>query len=278
MKKILKKRGTCAQITVSLVIIALLFIMLYPLGMALWGAFKSDYSFQQTKWYPTLPLRVTNLAVAWSTIWRYIVNTLIVAVCGTAGNLFISSLSAYTFARMNFVGKKFLYMMVIALMMIPGVLTLVPSYMLYYDIVGLNNYFILILPKIVNCVFGVFLLRSFFETIPESIFESARIDGAGEFKIYGRICLPMSMPIMGTLCIMQINNAWSDYMWPSITIQDNNLLTISAGLMINFTNITSVNYPLMFAASLLASSPLIFLFVFANRYYIEGLTSSGLKL
>lgn len=267
------------QVLVTGIVILLLLIMLYPLAMALWGAFKSNYSFAQTKWYPTIPLRVTNISTAWTAIWRYMANTVLVAVAGTAGSLFIASLSAYTFARMEFVAKNFLYMMVMALMMIPGVLTLVPSYMIYKSVFGLNNFFILIVPQIVGGpVFGVFLLRSFFEGINESVFESARMDGAGEFTVFSRVCVPMSMPIMGTLAIMQILGTWNDYMWPMITIQDNEKLTISAGLLLNFTSQVSTNYPVMFAGYLVAALPLILLFTFANRYYIEGLTSSGLKL
>jgi ABC-type glycerol-3-phosphate transport system permease component len=170
-------------------------------------------------------------------------------------------------------------MMFIALMMIPGILTLVPSFMLYKEIVGLNNYRILIMPMIVGgAVFGVFLLRSFFEGLPESIFESARIDGAAEFKVFAKICIPMSMPIMGTLAIMQIINAWNDYIWPMITIEDDSYYTISAGLLLRFSNIVGTNYPITFAGYLLSSLPLILLFIFANKYYIQGLTSSAIKL
>jgi ABC-type glycerol-3-phosphate transport system permease component len=124
----------------------------------------------------------------------------------------------------------------------------------------------------------VFLLRSFFEGLPEAMFEAARLDGASEFNIYLRICLPLSGPIMGTLAIMQIINTWNDYMWPIITIQDDELLTISAGLIQRFASTTSTNYPITMASYLLSSLPLIIFFVFANKAYIAGLTSSGIKL
>lgn len=267
------------QLTLHIVIIALLLIMLYPLAFTLWGAFKSAFIFNQTKWYPTLPIRVTNLAVAWPNIWRYILNTVIVAGAGTLGCLFISTLSAYAFAKMQFVGRNVLYFMVIALMMIPGILTLVPSYMIYKSVIGLNNYMILIIPIIFGgAVFGVFLLRAFFDGLPEAIFESARIDGAKEYTVFSKICVPMSMPIVGTLAIMQIVGTWNEFMWPMITIQDDHLLTLSAGLLMRFSSVTSTNYPVLFSGYLLASLPLILLFIFANKAYVEGLTSSGLKL
>ncbi|HPU58904.1 MAG TPA: carbohydrate ABC transporter permease, partial [Candidatus Avimonas sp.] len=128
-------------------------------------------------------------------------------------------------------------------------------------------------------VFGVFLLRSFYEGLPESVFESARIDGANELRVFFSICIPMSMSIMGTLVIMQIMSIWNEYLWPIITIQDDRLLTISAGLLQRFSNVTGVpNYPITFSAYLVSSIPLIVLFFAANKYYIEGLTSSAIKL
>ncbi|MFV0399905.1 MAG: carbohydrate ABC transporter permease [Oscillospiraceae bacterium] len=278
-RKVRNKSFTVPQIILNLVILAMLAIMLYPLIMCFWNAFKSDLDFMYTKWYPTIPLRFRNFVAAWPEVWRYVFNTLVVAVVGTAGMLFISSLSAYTFARMRFPGKDFLYMVVIALMMIPGILTLVPSYMLYHGFGLLNTRLALIIPVAVGgSVFGVFLLRSFFAGIPEDVFEAARIDGAKEFKIYTSICLPLSMPILGTLTIMQINNIWNDYMWPMITQQRDENLTISAGLLVRFVKEYTNNYPVQFAGYLISSIPLILLFVFANKYYIQGLTSSAIKL
>jgi multiple sugar transport system permease protein len=247
--------------------------------MSFWNAFKSELGYQYTRWYPTLPLRFRNFNAAFPLIWRYILNTLIVAVSGTAGMLFISSLAAYTFARIKFPGREFLYMMVIALMMIPGIMTLVPSFMLYKGFGLLNSRLVLIIPIITGgSVFGTFLLRTFFSGIPEDIFEAARIDGARDFKVYYSICLPLCMPILGTLTIMQINGIWNDYLWPMITQQKHENLTISAGLIVQFVKEFSRNYPVQFAGYLLSSIPLILLFVFANKYYIEGLTSSAIKL
>jgi multiple sugar transport system permease protein len=247
--------------------------------MAFWNAFKSDQGFLYSRWYPTMPLRFRNFIVAFPLIWRYLLNTLVVASAGTAGMLFISSLSAFTFARMKFPGKEFLYMMVIALMMIPGILTIVPSFMLYKNFGLLNTPWVLILPIIVGGpVFGTFLLRAFFTGIPEDIFEAARIDGAEEFRVYYSICLPLCMPILGTLTIMQINGVWNDYFWPMITQNRHENMTISAGLLVQFSTEFTSNYPVQFAGYLLSSVPLILLFVFANKYYIEGLTSSAIKL
>ena len=274
------KKIRVSQIVLNIAIMMLIFIMLYPLAMAVFGAFKNSYTYELTKWYPTIPLRVSNIVSAFSSIWRYIANTVFVAVVAVGGSVVIASLASYAFAKLYCYGKKVLYMMVISLMMVPGVLTLVPSYMQYKSIVGLDNYLILIMPTLIGGpVFGVFLLRGFYESIPDALFESARIEGAGEMMIFTRICVPMSLPITGTLAIMQLLNVWNDYMWPIITIQRDELLTISAGLVLRFSGTEgAVNYPITYAAYLLASLPLIILFVTANKTYVEGLTSSAIKM
>jgi multiple sugar transport system permease protein len=274
-----KTNKSFSNFTVNLSMIILLILMVYPLAMAMWSALKSEDIFRDSQWFPTLPLYLSNIAVAFPKVARYMINTILVAGIGTAGMLFLSSISAFTFARMKFLGKNLIYTMVISLMMIPGVLTLVPSYMIYKSIVGLNNYTILILPIIIGgSVFGIFLLRTFFEGIPEDVFEAARIDGAKEFTVYLKICLPLSLPIMGTLAIMQINGVWNDYLWPMITIKSDELFTISAGLLMNYVSAFVSNYPAIFSGYLISSFPLVILFVFANKYYIEGLTSSAMKL
>ena len=186
--------------------------MVYPLFMAVWCSFKSTAQFNLTKWYPTLPLNFENVFYAAKELDVYILNTIFVGGAGTLGMLAVSSLAAYAFARMKFYLKNALYAMVIGLMMLPAIMTLVPSFMLYKKLVGTDSYLILILPIITGgSVFGVFLLRGFFEGLNESIFEAAKIDGAGDFVCYTKICLPLSVPILTTLAIMQLSGAWNDY-------------------------------------------------------------------
>jgi len=267
------------QLVLNAIIIILIIILLYPLGFTLWGAFKSDVAFTTTRWYPTFPLRISNVGSAFTSVWRYLLNTIFVAGVGTAGMLIIASLAAFTFARMKFFGKEFLYMAILALMMIPGALTLVPGYMLYKTFGLLNTYWVLILPLITGGpIFGVFLLRSFFEGIPKDYFEAAQMDGAHDFKLYYRIALPLCIPIMGTLAIMQIVGAWNEYLWPMITISDHEMLTIAAGLLISFTGQYSSNMPVTFGGYVVASLPLVLLFTFTNRYYVQGLLSTAIKM
>lgn len=267
------------QIFAHSILIFLLLVMVYPLFMAVWCSFKSNAQFNLTKWYPTLPLNFENVFYAAKELYVYIFNTIMVGCIGTLGVLTVSSLAAYAFARMRFWGKNLLYMMVIGLMMIPAIMTLVPSFMLYKQMVGTDTYIILILPIITGgSVFAVFLLRSFFEGINESIFEAARIDGAGDLTCYAQICLPLSIPILATLAIMQLSGTWNDYIWPMIAIPtDATKLTIAAAIKKEFLSANTGSYPTLFAGYLISSVPLILLFVFANRFYVEGLTNAAVK-
>lgn len=274
-----KQKNFISQFILHLVILLLLVIMLYPLFASIFIALKTQQQFKSASWLPTLPLWFSNLKTAFLQIGLYIYNTVFVAVFATIGMLFVSSVSAYTFSRLKFPGREQIYFAVIALMMVPGVLTLVPTYMVYNNLGLLDTRWVLIIPIIFGgSVSGVFLLRAFFTSIPNDVFEAARIDGCSEFQNYVRICLPLSKPILGTLAIQCIVGIWNDIVWPIITIQNSRLWTVSAGIYLQFQGRFSTNVPIQFAGYLLASLPLVVLFIVSCKHYIEGLTSAGLKL
>jgi len=268
-----------AQIIVNLVIIVLLVCLLYPLVMSVFISVKNQEAYQADPWVPTLPMWFSNFRTAFTLISKYMKNTLIVAGISIPLMLLIASVSAFVFARMKFPGRELIYYAVIALMMVPGVLTLIPQYMLFNDLGLLDTHVVLIVPIILGgCVGGIFLLRSFFSGIPEALFEAASLDGCSVLQSYFYICLPLSKAILGTLAIQQIVGIWNDIVWPSITISDPEMWTISAGLYRQFVNTYNNNTPVQFAGYMMASAPLILLFIFANKYYIEGLSSAGIKL
>ncbi len=275
----MKTKIRWGQVFDHILLLLILCLMVYPLFMAVWCAFKSTAQFNVSKWYPTLPLNFENVFYAAKELYVYIINTVFVGGVGTLGVLIVSSLAAYAFARMRFYLKNTLYAMVLGLMMLPAIMTLVPSFMLYKKMVGTNTYTILILPIITGgSVFGVFLLRGFFEGISESIFEAAKIDGAGDLVCYTQICLPLSVPIMTTLAIMQLSGTWNDYIWPMIAIpSDASKLTIAAAIKKEFLSANTGSYPTLFAGYLISSVPLILLYVFSNRFYVEGLTNAAVK-
>jgi ABC-type glycerol-3-phosphate transport system permease component len=254
-------------------------ITFYPLVFTLFTSFKDNAQFYSTFWGPAFPLHWTNYVDAWRRLDDSILNTIFVGVVSALGVTFLGSLAAYVFARHQFPGRDFLFFAIIALLMIPGVLTLIPLFLLVKDMRLLNTYWVLILPYIAGGqAFAIFVLRSFIASQPEEIFESARIDGANEFTIYSRITLPMAKPILGTIAILSLLSTWNDYIWPSVTLRTPELWTISLQLVSFSSQWASLQqYGPMFAGYVIASVPLFLLFIFTMRLFIEGLASGAIK-
>lgn len=254
-------------------------ITFYPLVFTLFTSFKDNSQFYSSFWGPAFPLHWRNYVDAWSRLDDSIFNTVIVGVVSAFGVALFGSLAAYVFARHNFPGRDLLFYAIIALLMIPGVLTLIPLFLLVKDMGLLNTYWVLILPYIAGGqAFAIFVLRSFIASQPEEIFESARIDGANELTIYARIALPMAKPILGTLAILSLLSTWNDYIWPSVTLRNPELWTISLQLVSFSSQWASLQqYGPMFAGYVIASIPLFLLFVFTMRLFIEGLATGAIK-
>lgn len=268
------------QFFIHLTMAILLFCMIYPFLMSVWCAFKTTVEYDISKFYPTFPLKLSNVSSAFDKVGGYMFNTVAVAVFGVVGSLFIASLASFVFATMRFPGKKIFFMMVICLMMIPGCLTLVPQFLLYKNL-NLNNKLIaVLLPQLtVQPIGQVFLLTMVFSALPRDLFNAAEIDGANPFQVYTNVAIPVSIPILVTQAIMQINGLWNDYLWPMTVISTNyEALTISAGLVIELRTQYSQNMPITYAGYLIASLPLVCIFLFGNKFYIQGLMSSSIKM
>ncbi len=251
----------------------------YPLVFTLFTSFKDNSQFYSTFWGPAFPLHWSNYADAWRQLYPVLLNTVLVGVISAFGVVFLASLAAYAFARHRFPGSDIFFYGIIALLMIPGVLTLIPLFLLVKDLGLLNTYWVLILPYIAGGqAFAIFVLRSFIAGLPEEIFESARIDGANEFTIYQRIATPMAKPILGTLAILSLLSTWNDYIWPSVTLRNQDLWTISLKLVSFSSQWASLQqYGPMFAGYVIASIPLLLLFMFTMRLFIEGLSTGAIK-
>lgn len=268
------------QLFLHLTLAVLLICMVYPLLMSVWCAFKTTVDYDVSKFYPTLPFKLGNLAIAFDKVGLYVYNTVAVAVFGIPGALLIAALASYAFAKMDFPGKALFFTMVLCLMMIPGVLTLVPQFLLYKQL-NLNDKLVaILLPQLtMQPVGAVFLLSMFFKSLPRDLFSAAEIDGAGELQIFWNVAVPLCMPILITQAIMQINTLWNDYLWPMTVISTNyRKLTISAGLIVEFRSAYSQNMPVTYAGYLIASVPLLLVFLFGNQYYIRGLVGSSIKM
>ena len=216
--------------------------------------------------------------MAWEVLRAYVVNSLVVSTLTAAGVCILGSSTAYILSRYRFMGSRGVFMMFLATMMFPGVLTLVPSFMLVKSMGLLNTYWAMILPYIAGGqVFAIFVFRSFFKGLPEDLFESARIDGAGHLGLYFNIILPLSKPVFSVVIIMNILGTWNNFLWPFITNTDGTHHVIASGLYTMATSQHNQNFSTMYAAYAISSIPLLILFVYATRPFIQGMTTGAFK-
>ncbi len=262
-----------------LVIVAVL--LLFPYVLMVIMSFKDVNQFDHQPFLPTFPLHIDNYfgsTGAFRTIWRYILNTIIVALISAFGAVAVAALSAHVFARYRFPGKELLFYLVLALLMIPGILTLVPQFLLVKSLGLFNTPWALIMPYISGGqVFAIFILRQFFASIPEELFEAARMDGASEVRAFLQLTLPLSQSILGVVAVMHILNTWNDLIWPLVTLTSPSNFTLTLGLYA-FRNENWTNWGPLFAGYTIASIPLLIVFALTSRLFIEGLSSGSLKL
>lgn len=224
------------------------------------------------------PARWENYREGWETMRPFIVNTLIYSLTSVVAVVFLSSLSGYVFARHTFPGKEAIYVMILALLMIPGILTLIPQYVLVRDLGLLDTPFALILPWTAGGqVFGILLCRSFFATLPQELFDAAKVDGESALGLYFRIAMPLAWPILVTLAIMHLVSCYNDFIWPLLAIADQRYQVVTVGLTQFSNQYGVVQWGPRMAAYAVASIPLVLLFTFGMRYYVRGLTSGAIK-
>lgn len=217
-------------------------------------------------------------ALSWKELRRYMINSLIICLSSALGVLVMGSVSAYLLARYRFPGYKWIFLFIISTMMFPGVLTFVPSFMLVKWLGLLDTYSAMLLPYWAGGqVFAIFVFKSFFEGLPEDLFESARIDGAGHFQIYKNIVFPLSKPIFSVVIIMNILGTWNNFLWPFVTNTTGRYHPVSSGLYVMATSAVANNYCALYAAYLISSIPLLILFSYATKPFIQGLTSGAFK-
>jgi len=203
-------------------------------------------------------------------------NTLILVVLNVLGQLFACSLVAYAFARLNFYGRGFLFGLLLATMMLPGQVTMIPQFILWKTLGWYDTLRPLWVPAWFGGAFFIFLLRQFFMTIPKELEDAAKIDGCGFFGIYWRIMLPLAGPAMATVAIFSFMGAWNEFLGPLVYLSDERLFPLSLGLN-QFRQEQSAEWAMLMAASTLMMLPVIAVFFFCQRYFIQGVTLTGLK-
>lgn len=206
---------------------------------------------------------------------RFFLNTGIVAAASVAGQLAFCSMAAYAFARLRFRGRETLFRVYLATMMIPAMVTLIPAFLLIVRFGWMNSYWALASPSI-SSVWGIFLLRQFFLTIPRDLEDAARIDGASEFAIFWRIVLPLSKPALATLAIFAFMGSWKDFLWPLIVTNRTDMRTVEVGIA-NFSAMYQTDWPHQMAAAVVVMAPIVLVFFFAQKYFVRGITMTGMK-
>jgi ABC-type glycerol-3-phosphate transport system permease component len=206
----------------------------------------------------------------------YLKNTIFVTGVSLVLILFTDALAAYAFAKFNFPGKALLFWVMIGTMLLPVYATLIPTYWLFSKIKWINTYQALILPGVVDA-YGIFLLRQYMETIPNELLDAAKVDGAGAFRRFWRIVVPLSRPALGTLAVFRFLFVWNDYLWPLVIIRDESMYTLTLGIANMQMRQGMVVWGSQMAASVLATLPVIVLVLLMQRQFLRGLTAGAFK-
>ncbi|MBV7333535.1 carbohydrate ABC transporter permease [Chloroflexi bacterium TSY] len=208
---------------------------------------------------------------------QFLLNSIIVSGATVIGVLLLSSLAAYSFSMIDFPGRPVVFYAVLALMMVPASLTLVPSFVLVKDLGLINTHWALILPWISGGqILGILILRAFFESLPREMFDACRIDGASDWQIYWYIALPLTKSMLGVVAILNLLSTWNNLIWPVLTLTERRLYPLTPGLY-SYMEQYYTSYGRVMAGLLLGAVPLVILFFFTSRLFVEGLTSGAIK-
>ncbi len=272
------KQETIKKFVLYAVIIAITLVMIIPFIWMLSASLKlsRDVFVFPIEWIPSVP-RWQNFVDIWDQIplALFIYNTAKLTVIVTILQLLTSSFAAYAFAKLRFPYRDALFLGYVATISVPWISYMVPQFIMMREI-GLNNTHAAIICLQAFTAFGVFLMRQFYMSIPDELCEAARIDGMNEYQIWYKIMLPLSKPALSTLTIFTFVSTWNDFLGPMIYLTETKLKTIQIGLRM-FISQYSAEYGLIMAASVVSLIPVLIVFLTLQRFFVEGIASSGLK-
>ena len=274
----MKKKMTWSKFLIYAALILGSVIMMIPF---LWMISTSLKNKAQTLAYPPIwipdPMHFENYADAISKFpfLRYLWNNIKISGLITLGTVVTSTMAGYAFARMRFKGRDALFMVVLGMMMIPGQVTMIPVFLLVKQMGMINTHWSLIIPSIASS-FNIFLMRQYFITLPRDLEDAAYVDGCKPLGVFFKIFLPLAGPPVAALCVLSVAGSWNSFMWPLILISDKSKQMLSVGLL-QFTGQYSSDTHLMMAAATLTLMPLMILYMFTQKYFIEGIAFSGVK-
>lgn len=278
IKPVSKKKQKAKQIVGRIILCVVILLVAFPFLWLLISSFKYEkdiISFPPKIFADRYTLE--NYTKVWTTIplMDYIKNTVIFAGGVVITSVFFDSLAGYAFARMNFKGKSAFFYFVMITMMIPFQVFMIPLYMEVNFLGIIDSYPGLIIPRMTTA-FGIFMMRSFFITLPKDLEEAARIDGLNEFNIFLKIMLPLSKPTMLSLGIFTLMNSWNDLLYPLIMTTSSKMRTLPAGLTL-FTGQNISFYGPVMAGTVISMLPLLLIYMFAQKYFVQSTAMSGMK-
>jgi multiple sugar transport system permease protein len=255
-------------------------IALLPFVWVLFGAFKSQAEIMSAPgaWLPQSFGNVSNFVELFVNrmFGTYMVNSLIVSAATVITNVLFCSLAGYALAKIEFAGHKFVFGCVLAAMMIPYIALFVPSFFIIVQMGLVNTLAGIVLPIAVMPV-GVFIMRQFADSVPNELLEAARLDGASEFLIFYKIFLPLVGPAIATVAIITFLNSWNYFLWPLIVAQNQDTFTLPVGLAVASQGAKSTDYGLLLAGAIVVLLPVLILFLFLQKYFVQGIAGTGIK-
>ena len=281
----MNRRRRLGDLAIHAVLLVILGLTILPFVFLLNNSFRTNYELDHAFFGVPAALGRKDWGAlfqsyrdAWQVVRPHTANTLLVAAATALGVTGLGSVTAFVFSQFKFPGHRAMFLFVLSFMMIPGILTLVPSFLLVKRLGLLNSYWVLILPYIAGGqVFAIFLFKSFFDGLPGELFESARMDGAKPLRQYFSLVLPLSKQILSVVLVTNVLGTWNNFLWPLVTNSDAKYQTVSAGLYGLGSSTLAVNYSSLFAAYALSSVPMLILFLYATKPFMSGLTSGAFK-
>ena len=237
------------------------------------------FSYDRPWWHDWVPTSFVwrNYVKAWQVVpfARFYLNSILVALATTVGQVLTSAMAGYAFARLRFPGRDKIFFGYLATLMIPGAVTMIPVFILLRYLGWIDTYKALILPGIFTA-YGTFMLRQFFMTLPKELEDAATIDGCSYFGIFWRIILPLSKPALATLTTFTFMGSWMNFMWPLVVVNSQEKFTLPVGLAY-FQSLHHTDWTLLMAGSMMMLAPILAVFIFNQRYFVEGIKLTGIK-
>jgi multiple sugar transport system permease protein len=277
------RAGRWAGLAILLFYTGMSLLSLYLMVVSSLTHLGASFEFNDLDWFPkdwawanfTAFFGLTRGAA-----WTWLRNSLIVALAPTMVNLIFSAMAGYALAKIDFPGRILVFWAIIGVMVIPAFVTLIPMYQMMFRFGWFDTFFALIIPRIAG-IGGIFLFKQYMTTLPHDLCEAARIDGASEWGIFWKIILPMARPILAVMFLLDFTAAWNDYFWPYLVTNSKDMMTMQVGLIsligVDQGFALQLDYGIVMAGALMASLPVIVLFIALQRFFVRGLTMGAVK-